>query len=235
MTPIAVPADANVPATYAGVVVKASRNAAAAQAFLTWLAGPDGQAILACARSSCHRPDRRADPHRQRKRRPRRILSCSRLTTDPVRPGPRRRIRNDSSPARRPSRNPDPAPVRRDPGGRHRAARSPAPTGTTTPTASTAASSATSRCSSSSDKFESGTGWPSFYDLVEEGRVATHEDRRLRHAPDRGALRATAAPISATSSTTGRARPACATASTRPPSISNPVRPAGLRSRIPRH
>jgi molybdate transport system substrate-binding protein len=44
---IAVPAPANVPATYAGVVVKASSNADAAQAFMTWLAGPDGQAILA--------------------------------------------------------------------------------------------------------------------------------------------------------------------------------------------
>jgi len=42
-----VPADVNVPATYAGVVVKASANAAAAYAFLTWFAGPDGQAILA--------------------------------------------------------------------------------------------------------------------------------------------------------------------------------------------
>ena len=47
VTAIAVPADANVPATYAGVVVKASRNAAAAQAFLGWFAGPDGQEILA--------------------------------------------------------------------------------------------------------------------------------------------------------------------------------------------
>jgi molybdate transport system substrate-binding protein len=47
VTPIAVPADANVLATYAGVVVKASKNAGAAQAFLTWFAGPDGQAILA--------------------------------------------------------------------------------------------------------------------------------------------------------------------------------------------
>jgi molybdate transport system substrate-binding protein len=44
---IAVPATANVPATYSGVVVKASANAAAAQAFMTWLAGPDGQAVLA--------------------------------------------------------------------------------------------------------------------------------------------------------------------------------------------
>jgi molybdate transport system substrate-binding protein len=41
-----VPDSTNVPATYAGVVVKASRNAASAQAFLTWFAGPDGQAIL---------------------------------------------------------------------------------------------------------------------------------------------------------------------------------------------
>lgn len=42
-----VPDSANVPATYAGVVVKASQNQAAATAFLSWLAGPDdGQAIL---------------------------------------------------------------------------------------------------------------------------------------------------------------------------------------------
>jgi molybdate transport system substrate-binding protein len=41
-----VPETANVPATYAGVVVKASKNAAAALAFLTWFAGPDGQTIL---------------------------------------------------------------------------------------------------------------------------------------------------------------------------------------------
>jgi molybdate transport system substrate-binding protein len=37
----------NVPATYGGVVVKASPNQAADTAFLTWLAGTDGQAILA--------------------------------------------------------------------------------------------------------------------------------------------------------------------------------------------
>lgn len=41
-----VPDSANVPATYAGVVVKASKHAAAARSFLDWLAGPDGQAIL---------------------------------------------------------------------------------------------------------------------------------------------------------------------------------------------
>ncbi len=46
VTTVDVPPTANVPATYAGVVVKASKNAAAAQAFLTWFAGPDGQAIL---------------------------------------------------------------------------------------------------------------------------------------------------------------------------------------------
>ncbi|HLX34376.1 MAG TPA: molybdate ABC transporter substrate-binding protein [Candidatus Limnocylindrales bacterium] len=44
---IDVPADANVPATYAGVVVRASTQPVAAAAFLTWLAGPGGQAVLA--------------------------------------------------------------------------------------------------------------------------------------------------------------------------------------------
>jgi molybdate transport system substrate-binding protein len=44
---VAVPATANVPATYGGVVVKDSSRLAAAQAFLAWLAGPDGQAVLA--------------------------------------------------------------------------------------------------------------------------------------------------------------------------------------------
>jgi molybdate transport system substrate-binding protein len=41
-----VPDTVNVAATYSGIVVKASKNAAAAQAFLTWFAGPDGQGIL---------------------------------------------------------------------------------------------------------------------------------------------------------------------------------------------
>lgn len=36
----------NVPATYAGVVVKSSHDPVAAQAFLDWMLGPDGQAIL---------------------------------------------------------------------------------------------------------------------------------------------------------------------------------------------
>jgi molybdate transport system substrate-binding protein len=44
---INIPAAANVAATYAGVIVKASANQAAAAAFLSWLTGPDGQAILA--------------------------------------------------------------------------------------------------------------------------------------------------------------------------------------------
>ncbi|HEX5824758.1 MAG TPA: molybdate ABC transporter substrate-binding protein [Candidatus Limnocylindrales bacterium] len=43
---VGVPESANVLATYAGVVVKASKNSAAGSAFLTWLVGPDGQAIL---------------------------------------------------------------------------------------------------------------------------------------------------------------------------------------------
>lgn len=44
---IAIPAGANVRATYGGVVVRASRQPAAAAAFLAWLGGPAGQAILA--------------------------------------------------------------------------------------------------------------------------------------------------------------------------------------------
>lgn len=44
---IAIPPGANVAATYAGVVVKASPHTAAAHAFLDWLAGPEGPAILA--------------------------------------------------------------------------------------------------------------------------------------------------------------------------------------------
>ena len=43
---IDVPEGANVPATYAGVVVEPSRNQDAAAKFLGWFAGPDGQAIL---------------------------------------------------------------------------------------------------------------------------------------------------------------------------------------------
>lgn len=41
-----VPDAENVPASYAGVVTKASQNQDAAKAFLSWFAGPEGQAIL---------------------------------------------------------------------------------------------------------------------------------------------------------------------------------------------
>jgi molybdate transport system substrate-binding protein len=44
---VTVPPTANVPATYGGVVVNSSPSPNAAQAFMTWLVGPDGQAILA--------------------------------------------------------------------------------------------------------------------------------------------------------------------------------------------
>ena len=45
--PVELPDAANVPATYAGVVVEASPNQAAAGAFLDWLASAEGQKILA--------------------------------------------------------------------------------------------------------------------------------------------------------------------------------------------
>jgi molybdate transport system substrate-binding protein len=44
---IEIPPAANVPATYAGLVVKRSAHTTAAHAFLTWLAGSDGQKVLA--------------------------------------------------------------------------------------------------------------------------------------------------------------------------------------------
>jgi len=44
---VEIPAEANVPATDAGVVVKASSHVPTAHAFLDWVAGPEGQAILA--------------------------------------------------------------------------------------------------------------------------------------------------------------------------------------------
>jgi molybdate transport system substrate-binding protein len=47
VSPVAVPDEANVPATYAGVVVKISDDIQRAEGFLDWFAGPDGQAILA--------------------------------------------------------------------------------------------------------------------------------------------------------------------------------------------
>ena len=43
---IVIPDGANVPATYAGVVVKASPDVMAARAFLDWLVGPTGQQLL---------------------------------------------------------------------------------------------------------------------------------------------------------------------------------------------
>ncbi len=47
VTVIEIPAEAAVTATYAGVVLKASPERAAARGFLDWLQGPDGVAILA--------------------------------------------------------------------------------------------------------------------------------------------------------------------------------------------
>ena len=43
---IEIPPEANVPAVYAGVVVKASRHLAAAHAFLDWVSGAEAQLIL---------------------------------------------------------------------------------------------------------------------------------------------------------------------------------------------
>jgi molybdate transport system substrate-binding protein len=46
VTTVEIPDGSNLPATYAGVVVGTSQNQEAATAFLEWLAGSDGQAVL---------------------------------------------------------------------------------------------------------------------------------------------------------------------------------------------
>jgi peptide methionine sulfoxide reductase MsrB len=64
----------------------------------------------------------------------------------------------------------------------------------------------------SATKYDSRTGWPSFWAPI-EGAVGTSTDRsHLLADPDRGAIARAAAATSATSSTTGRGRPASATA-----------------------
>jgi molybdate transport system substrate-binding protein len=49
VTAVTIPPDANVVATYAGVVLKNSPNRAAAEAFLTWFGGSGGESILTAA------------------------------------------------------------------------------------------------------------------------------------------------------------------------------------------
>ena len=72
---------------------------------------------------------------------------------------------------------------------------------------------------SSDTKFDSGTGWPSFFDPATNDAVETRPDNSLFMSGPRSSARA-AAPTSATSSTTGPARRASATASILVPSSS---------------
>ena len=65
---------------------------------------------------------------------------------------------------------------------------------------------------SSETKFDSGTGWPSFYQPLENALGKTEDRAYGMRAPR--CIAAAAAAISATSSTTARSPPACAIAST---------------------
>jgi peptide-methionine (R)-S-oxide reductase len=82
----------------------------------------------------------------------------------------------------------------------------------------------------SDTKFESGTGWPSFYEPASSDAVETERDWGL--LVPRCTARA-AEGTSAMSSETARSRPACATASTPARSTSSPKTPSsGPRSRL---
>ena len=65
---------------------------------------------------------------------------------------------------------------------------------------------------SSETKFESGTGWPSFFQAARSEGGRGEDRRESRHGPHRGASAATAAPTSATCSPTAPGPPASGTA-----------------------
>ena len=80
----------------------------------------------------------------------------------------------------------------------------------------TTASAAARRCSSRTTKFDAGCGWPSYFGADQQrGDRARRSTRATAWCASKSAA-TTAARTWATCSRTGRSRPACATASTRP-------------------
>ena len=61
-------------------------------------------------------------------------------------------------------------------------------------------------------KYDSGSGWPSFYAPIAPGAVEEHPDNSLLHAPHRGGLRPLRRPSRPRLRRRPATRPACATA-----------------------
>ena len=126
--------------------------------------------------------------------------------------------RERGSPSWPPSSTPRPTASPRRPAPSRRSA---ATCSTTTRTGSTPASSAACRCSRREHKFNSGTGWPSFFRELDPAHVSRARGPQPRHGPHRDRLRPLRRAPRARLRRRAQAHRASGTASTRPRSASS--------------